>query len=158
MNWPLPDTAQNMGGASSFSYIDVNDVIAFTETDLVNVTAIILAEGAAFIEAYSTSNSLKFDSVHQETDQGSIHQNSVKGFYPKPDAEFLQILMNSRNARFIVIIKLNNDQIRVLGTKTQPLQFSYKESSGQNPGDPSGIEFTFSGSSYHPPKYYLPII
>lgn len=154
MDWPLPNTGENMGGCTYFYFIDANNLLGFTETDPVSVSSLILKEGAALSAGYATFGSLMLESIQETTNHGPIYRNTVKGFYPKPDPVLLNEMLQMANSRFVLLIKLNNGQTRVAGTKEQPLSFSFRDTTAQRAQEIPGVEFAFTGATRMPAKYY----
>jgi hypothetical protein len=58
------------------------------------------------------------------------------------------------NRKFLVLAKDQTDRVRVLGSYTESMTFSYTEQTGKQASDRAGIQFSFSGRFLTPPWFY----
>lgn len=153
MNFLKPES-ENMGGAPFFYFIPANEVTGFTKLSDLKVSALILQSGSELSAGYASPNTLVFQATPSENEQGTIYDVLVKGFYPRPGYQMLEIFSQMVNELFIVLIKDNNGSSRIAGTIAQPLSFRFSESSSQRAQEMPGIEYQFYGKVSTSPYFY----
>lgn len=153
MNFLKPES-ENMGGSVFFYFIPSSEVSGFTKTSDYKVSSLVLQSGSDLSAGYASPNSLVFQATPSETEHGTVFDILIKGFYPRPGYQMMEIFSDMVNERFIVLVKDNNGNSRIAGTIDQPLSFRFSESSAQRAQEMPGIEYQFYGKVATLPFFY----
>jgi hypothetical protein len=155
MNFPQIEEMDNQGGNLQFYYLPVNNVSLIPRA--VNGTVlseISLKDIANWFLGYSTNDLLSFESQLVSNEHGSYYENTVKGFYPKPSATFIEYLYDVRHRKFILLVMDSNGRLRIVGSVEQPCTLTFVEKTGTRAQDLPGVSFEFRCENYNPCYFY----
>lgn len=155
MNFPYPGS-ENMGGALFFYFLDVLHLNSINYSKIGSVLSISITGSNLLFSGYSSPGTLSFDADPEPGQHGTTYNIVAKGFYPNPSEELQAQLLKMTKQQFIVLIKDASGQAHLLGTKVQPLRFSYKTGTATRANETPGASFQFYGKGYTPPKKYIP--
>lgn len=143
----FPDKpSYNSGGLKTFSFLPVVGV-ASNAIVLANaaIEPVVFVAGYAFLKGYATINSLQFNDEPTENEHGIFHEQSLNGFTPGDSRELSNLFVEMLRMKFLVVAKDYLGNNKLIGTKENPLSFSYKFSTGNDRKDSRGFKFAFSG-------------
>lgn len=138
-NFTQFDLHEILGGASDFEFIPVTDVSAIPlPVDGIITDAITLVSGKQWFTGYASQGSLQLDESREETAAGNVNNVTVKGFYPDISSEMLSILEQMIPYRYLVQVTDMMGNVRLCGSLTEPLTFSFMRSTKSSPSERPG--------------------
>jgi hypothetical protein len=149
---------EKMGGASSFNFIPQYSVSSIPNLSVnVITTPLVLKTGCAWLKGLSLPKSLTFNEVMKESDAGVLYEYTVTGSYPGQTPDLSALFAEMKPQPFVLDVTDNNNQRRLLGTLSNPVQFKYGYSSKDNPSQRPEYTFSFSYTSQKPAPFYLSV-
>lgn len=143
-NFPKP--TDTIGGIEKIWFIPVDDIAALGDVILNELQNITFASGKEWLTLYGTFKSKEFSEQKKETKYGIRFERSLQLFYPGYSVGVIQQLEEMKCNRFLVAYKDNNGLYKIAGTLENPLNFTYKLSTGKSGSDAQGIEMEFYGN------------
>lgn len=95
---------------------------------------------------------LKHNSSGEQGSQAVSYDVEVT--VPKGRPEVDKIIEESLNGKFIVVVRDDNNYVRILGTKRRPMTFTHEYDSGTKFNDKNGYKMKFAGGSANVPRTY----
>jgi hypothetical protein len=149
------DLHEILGGASSFKFIPVTDVSLLPlPVSGIITEAITLISGKQWFTGYASKGSLQLDESWEDTEAGKVNNVAVKGFYPDIDNSMLDMMADMLNYRFLLQLTDQNGAVRLCGSTTEPLLFSFVRSTKAAASERPGYEFQFTGRMKTPCYIY----
>lgn len=139
-------------GWSSLAYVLPAWVNTFVLPNAgISTSAPTLKSGYEWMRIAFSLRSVDFGDDVKQTEQGPVHQIKIVGFVPRTDAVALATFAEmAQLEEFIVRVKNNDLQFRLVGTPSETAKFSYKESNSNGPGTRKGLMFEFVGEFSRP--------
>jgi hypothetical protein len=151
----LPLTEENISGLISLEFIPVSDLSSFPipwEQEMSDAIALPLGK-RFFVLAYSQQSG-QFKCSEEKSPSGSVHKTTVSGFTPKMKLATEKQFALMRECGMAVKCVDSNGNVRVVGTPTEPLRFTFSEDSLPEYGGRSGYSWSFFRDLAEPPPYY----
>ncbi|HNW52860.1 MAG TPA: hypothetical protein PKN21_01265 [Bacteroidales bacterium] len=140
------DFHEILGGASTYKFIPVTDVVSIPlPVNGIITDAITLVSGKQWFTGYASLGSLQLDESWEDTAAGRVNNVTIKGFYPDIDNSMLSILEEMLSYRYLVQVTDAMGKVRLGGSLTEPLIFNFARSTKAIPAERPGYEFQFSG-------------
>jgi len=137
----------NMGGIASFNFIPYHFISKLPAVKgKVISTPVLLLPGLSELKGYSTLEKLEFSENAKENDNGTYYQWVIQGFIPGDSAEIINLMEEMETAVHIVILRDNQNQLRLVGMGS-PLVFISSFDSGSKPGEARGYKYSFAADS-----------
>lgn len=150
------DGLDNVPGLKILQFIPVQHVASIPEdTASVVYDEIEVLPGKGWFNGEFTPGKLEFGDEMQNTSHGPSHDLEVNGFHANSSPGKLDNFRQMCNHKFIVLAEDEEGNVRILGTRESPCDFSYKETSGRQ-GDRvvKGYTISFKAVSDQPALYY----
>lgn len=128
-NFPPIDCGVNLGGILSFRFTPVENVESIDYNPISQIFYdITLKSGKIWYDGYSTFEKKLVNSVQNESPNGPLYKNELKGFFPGHNwqVEKLFNVMVQFGAKFIVDYTDNNGERVLLGTIENGIKFGYE--------------------------------
>lgn len=125
-------------------------------TGPITAGALTFFEGWSWINLYGTFQTKSYSEDESLTDNGPLWAVSASLFLPGDSAEQRATLQTMSPHRFIVECQDNHGIWRRLGTRTEPLSFSYKFGIAANLGGQRGATLSFAGNLTRVPPLINP--
>tara|TARA_R110001599_G_scaffold332511_1_gene547996 strand:- start:38951 stop:39565 length:615 start_codon:yes stop_codon:yes gene_type:complete len=149
-------TAQNMGGLISIRLVRAQDVVTFPLVIDGNVTdELVLAEGAAWVEWFCTSQSAGLKSKHSTGSEGDARDLELSFTIGKDTTLKGTQLERSTDDTFIILYRDGNGQLKLFGSKERPVRFKFEATTGQNNRALNGFDCSFFYSGPNNTAYYF---
>lgn len=145
---------ENIGGCDGFMFADVDAIAYIPSSGGGGVDRSVVMKTGRFLKGYASLTSLSFEETQSETVQGTLYTTSIKGKYPKLDAEMLKLFTLLVRSRTIVTVLDNNLNLRIAGTVDIGLKFKYKDDTGGKASELNGAQFEFYGQGISPSPFY----
>ena len=145
---------ENIGGCDGFMFADVDAIAYIPSTNGGGVDRSVAMKYGRFLKGYASLTSLSFEETQSETVHGTLYTTSIKGKYPKMDAEMLKLFTLLVKSRTIVTVLDNNSNLRIVGTVDIGLKFKYKDDTGGKPGELNGAQFEFYRQGVNSSPFY----
>lgn len=145
----------NIGGLETIDFALVTDVASIPDAvESLVPTGIIMNTGKRFYSAPFTLETGGFTETPSDSEHGTSYDKQVTGFCACDCNQNAALFEEMENARFIVKIKDNNGNKRLVGTIAEPLQFKVDRSSQQTTGETPGATITFYGKGVRQSPFY----
>lgn len=155
MNSILPMKEENISGLALVEFIPASHVDTIERPFNEKITsAITLLSGKAWFSLAYTQETSPFICNEEKSSAGSMFHASVSGFTPKMQQATAAVFNEMREELFIVKVTDHNGNIRIAGTKKEPLKFSYSESTQAEFGRRQGYAWAFTRDLRDAPPYY----
>lgn len=138
--------SNNIGGSLLLKFAPVAGIQAMSAP----ATSVQFRTGYRWYAAYGTPGTKGFEEDEEETDNGPVWTVRLTAFLPGDSAERRQALAEMVRHRFVVEVEDNAGLRRRVGSLAEPLQFSYKFTTGEQTADRRGATLTFRGSLTRP--------
>lgn len=149
------DQHETFGGIRTFKFIPVADVSSIPlPVDGIILDAVTLVSGKQWFTGYASRGSLQLDESWEETAAGNVNNVTVKGFYPDITTNMPGVLDEMLPYRYLVQLTDQNGNVRLCGSISEPLGFSFARSTKAAPAERPGYEFRFSGRMKTPCYIY----
>lgn len=153
-HFPIFDNIDNMGGNKSFMFIPEDEIVEIkSPVNFVIQEAPVLLTGKTFLNGYASHKTLRLSEIPEQTAAGTHFNSKISGFYPKIIPNVVSSFVKMKERMFVVAVLDNNKQLRLVGTKEQPLQFTFSLDTGANAATRNGITFEFTGQSILPSPF-----
>jgi len=154
-NFTQFDLHEILGGACDFKFIPVTDVSTVPlPVDGIITDAITLVAGKQWFTGYASQGSLQLDESREETAAGNVNNVTVKAFYPDISTAMPAILEEMLPYRYLVQLTDLNGNVRLCGSLTEPLMFSFIRSTKASPSERPGYDIQFAGRMKTPCYIY----
>ena len=142
----------NPGGGRSIQIVPTIGVDSFARVgDLVSLD---FQTGYGWNLIYVTPETASFRSVHSQTDDGDIWSVEIRGFSPGDSPAKAKMVADlARFPKHLVRFVDNAGLIRIAGSPTEGLSFSYELSTDEAVAGSRGYTLTLSGTLTAPPAY-----
>jgi hypothetical protein len=149
----------NTGGLESFLFTDAANLLydPRPRRDLSGsliIQSVPLINQASWQIASVVRYSLSYRERQRENKQGTSYQQRMEGVIAKSSPVISTILRQFENRRFVLLLKDFNGYYRLVGTKENPLRFSYETDPGSSPRDRNQVSFEFEGEQMRPAYFY----
>lgn len=147
----------NIGGVVNLFYMPVDEATGETVISDHQVTSIIQrAPNEAWYKADVTRGTKRYKEEHKQGDNGDVWVQKVECFVPGDSRDLIRLFNEMKRQRFLVCCEdiEGNDFIRLFGTKSKGMRFTYKfDSKGSFTGR-KGYQLTWELTSPNPaPRY-----
>lgn len=145
----------NPGGYGKFYFLPHTSVDTFPMiVSGAAQVAVGLKVGHAWLEGYSTAETLNFSEESADDAHGPFYIPIISGFVPGDRPELVSLLQTMENMRFLVKLKDSLGKYKLVGSPGCPLKLLSNFSSGDRRSDLKGFAFKFTGQAlYRAPDY-----
>lgn len=113
-----------------------------------------LKSGYEWMRISFTNGSLDFGDDAKPSEHGAVHQVKIVGFVPRTDAVAVATFAEMvQHEEFILKVRNNDHEYRLIGLIGETAKFSYKESNANRPGNRKGLMFEFVGEFSRSPFF-----
>lgn len=147
--------ADNIGGIVAIQFALADDIESIPDPVGLSLnSAIVMKAGKRFYNAQLTIESTSFVETAEETDSGAKYNKRVGGFC-SCDTELNAALFDEmENALFVVKAQDSNNNVRIVGTKEQPIKFSIDRNVPADHATAPGLKISFYGEGTHQSYFY----
>lgn len=142
----------NVGGLESLQAIPISEVTDVSRP-IGQKVSITLASGKAFRTIYTTFGTRKYQDNAAPNGRKQAHEIIVTGSVPATDETTLTQLAKYQNEGFVLKVKDNNGRLRLIGSLSEPVWFSYNDGTGSTPEDWNGCDFKFYRTMRQSPPF-----
>lgn len=143
INFPKP--TDTIAGIQKFWFIPVRDVYTLGDIILSELQSITFKPDKDWLTAYGVFNTKEFSENKKENKSGIRFDRMFEMFYPGYSLAVMQQMEKMKLQRFIIAFLDNNENYKIAGTIENPLNFTYKLTTGKSGADAQGFEMKFGG-------------
>jgi hypothetical protein len=148
-------TGENFGGNYSFQFAFTDDVQEMPDTFEGAIHhEVTMKAGTRWYAGYATEGSMQFKDEQQDNDHGGFHNKEFTGTVPKDRPEVAALFESIKNRKFILDIKDNNGQRKIVGRPEEPLYLKSALDSKNSVEMRNEYKFTFSGQGVEKSPFY----
>ncbi len=115
----------NMGGIVKYNFILVDDVVSIPEAENGKIAGpVVLVTGGVWSKGYGQRGSTVYSEPEEKTGAGSVFKWLFESVVPKDRTENDVLFYKMRNGGFIIDYTDGNGLRKLIGSKSEPLQFS----------------------------------
>jgi hypothetical protein len=147
---------ESMGGNISFQFIPINNTQSISDAVSCAVAALPTPKGGkSILDGLAILGTLSFIEKMDETAAGHYYKTEIKGFVPYLSAAYLALFNEMKQARHIVMPTDSNGKVRVCGTLTNGMKFTFDQDTKEAASGANGFSFMFSGQFTEPSPFLV---
>lgn len=145
-----------MGGNMQLLFVPVEDVFIIPEAEANGIIEddIELNPDKEYFSIAFTEGTAQNKEPLKEVDAGNFFEQLISFYIAKQRPEVTAALMEMLERKFIVLLKNNNGERKLIGTIAEPLRFEFKPTIDPNHNGKNGYECNFFGDTVGKSKFY----
>lgn len=147
-SFPRINGEPNFTGYNAFFFLPTSAIASMEDPVLgiINTTGITYTGSPDWFQGYSINEKLSFKDDPALSDAGISYPVLLQGSAPVDKPEYLTLFSEMVHEEFIVLLRDNNDRMKILGTLQKGLRFLFKT-------EGVGYAFEFKGDYDTPPAF-----
>lgn len=147
----------NLGGITSFNFIEVKDINTIAEPiDNKVCEPVVLQALARWLGCYATEGTIKYTEEKQQSQHGDYYKVKLTAFIPQDRSEVNNQLELMKNKLFLIDYTDNNGYRKLIGTVQYPLRFTDSLDTGSTAANRNGYTIEFFGDLLKKaPTYFI---
>jgi hypothetical protein len=137
----------NYGSLILIEYVAIQNVVSFTQSirGRIGTAGIVFTPGAGWTKVYCSEDTMGYQQVLVKDNNGESWQQNVTGFIPGDQDTIESGLLAISKTRFIARVTRPDGNIKIIGTKINPLEFTIDSNSQTTIPGAAGTIITFAG-------------
>ncbi len=151
----VPINLDNTGGIAKSWFVPVEDVVSIPEAIEYTVAEPVVMDAEKnWYTIESAADTQGYDEKELKGKEGSGISIMYRAFIPGHNPTLTSIFNGMRHRRFLLIVKDQEDQKRLLGSLKNPMRFKYEFQTGNKTSASKGYEITFYQTAKASPFFY----
>lgn len=147
---------ENMGGIASIQLISVSDVQswpALSDDGTEYLSAIVLASGKSWSDAFHLNKMADFTETDEDTDNGILYRSTLNATIAKYDATYTGINSPNKTPHIVKFTDANGESF-IMGDPSRPVTILNNRATGRVPADRNQIDIQVTHAAPFPCPLY----